>query len=56
MPLADELEKDGFVMRMNSWCKERTGKTLQELDIIIEQEVAFPVNKDELSKLVTLHD
>lgn len=56
MPLADELEKDGFVMRMNSWCKERTGKTLQELDIIIEQEVAFPVNKDELSKLVALHD
>jgi transposase len=41
---------------MNSWCKERTGKTLQELDIIIEQEVAFPVNKDELSKLVALHD
>ena len=56
MPLTDELEKDGFITRINGWSKERTGKNLAELDIVIEQKIALPISKDAIKPLVTLHD
>ncbi|TMP11079.1 protein PelD [Pseudoalteromonas sp. S3178] len=54
MPLADELEKAGFIARMNTWCKERTGNTLAELDIVIEQQVSLPVSPDDIKRMVSL--
>ncbi|WP_237707134.1 PelD GGDEF domain-containing protein [Pseudoalteromonas sp. BSi20652] len=54
MPLADELEKSGFIARVNSWSKERTGKNLAELDIVIEQQLALPISSDDIKRLVTL--
>ncbi|WP_024593966.1 MULTISPECIES: PelD GGDEF domain-containing protein [unclassified Pseudoalteromonas] len=54
MPLADELEKAGFIARMNTWCKERTGNTLAELDIVIEQQLALPISSDDIKRLVSL--
>ena len=56
MPLTDELEKDGFVTRINSWSKERTGKNLTDLNIVIEQQIALPVSKVTIKELVTFHD
>lgn len=54
MPLADELEKAGFIARMNTWCIERTGNTLAELDIVIEQQVSLPVSPDDIKRMVSL--
>lgn len=54
MPLADELEKAGFIARTNTWCKERTGKTLAELDIAIEQQYSMPMNSNEIKKVISL--
>lgn len=56
MPLADELEKTGFIARLNSWSKGRTGKNLTDLGIVIEQQIALPINNDDLKRLVAFHD
>ena len=56
MPLSGELEKNGFIMRVNEWAKERTSKSLEELGIVIEQQIALPVSNNELTKLVALND
>ena len=56
MPLSGELEKNGFIMRVNEWAKERTAKSLEELGIVIERQVALPISNNELKKLVSLND
>ena len=56
MPLADKLEKTGFIARLNSWSKGRTGKNLTDLGIVIEQQIALPINNDDLKRLVAFHD
>ncbi|WP_024610611.1 PelD GGDEF domain-containing protein [Pseudoalteromonas sp. TB64] len=54
MPMTDELEKSGFIARVDSWSKERTGKNLAELEIIIEQQMALPISNDNIKRLVAL--
>ncbi len=52
MPLADDLEQAGFVTRVNSWAIERLGRSLDDLDIQVTEQLSLPVDFGAVEKLV----
>ncbi|ASM50861.1 hypothetical protein PESP_a2978 [Pseudoalteromonas espejiana DSM 9414] len=54
MPLANELDKSGFIARINTWCIEHFGKNLEQLQIKFEEQVALPISSDHISRLIKL--
>ena len=56
MPMASELDKSGFISRINTWCIEHFGKTVEQLQIKIEEQMALPISSEHVAKLVASHD
>ena len=56
MPMASELDKSGFISRINTWCIEHFGKTVEQLQIKIEEQMALPISSEHIAKLVASHD